>query len=134
MRHNCIGILALTIVPLVVSLGLSAQERIQLTKPIVTTVPDRTSYALERFSIELLPTPRIIVRLAGITDEFVYPCVPTVPPSAPNPCTTDTPAKVQTLITALNTANLSTRSLWRRIFDRLILDFPSRFPGGATVQ
>jgi hypothetical protein len=40
---------------------------------------------------------------------------------------------VQTLIESLNTANLSTRSLWRRVFDKLVADFPSRFTGGATV-
>lgn len=55
----------------------------------------------------------------------------------PNPPTCpgrDTSAEIDSLLTALNTVNLTTRSLWRRIFDNLCADFPSRFPGGCTVQ
>ena len=57
--------------------------------------------------------------------------------TVPNPSTCanlDTSAEVNALIAALNTANLSTRSLWRRVLDRIVADFPSRFPGGGTVQ
>lgn len=53
------------------------------------------------------------------------------PPVCPN---RDTSAEIDALITTLNTINLSTRSLWRRIFDNLCADFPSKFPGGCTVQ
>jgi hypothetical protein len=46
---------------------------------------------------------------------------------------TDTVAKTKTLIQTLGTTNLVTRSMWQRVFDRLVADFPSRFNGGATV-
>lgn len=112
-----------------------AQEGIRLNTPITYTAPPpRSVLVIERFSIELVPSAKIIVRLVGDGEDFVYPCTPTTPPEKPNPCTTDTPAKVATLITALNSANLSTRTLQRRILDRLIADFPARFVGGAVVQ
>lgn len=73
---------------------------------------------------------RIQVVIAGTddgTEVFTYPCS--------NRCAAlDTVVEVNAVITALNTANLSTRSLWHRIFDRLVTDFPERFPGGGTVQ
>ena len=110
-------------------------QSISLGKPIIT--PSLTEYNPGRLVLELLPQPRIevvIVSVTGRQEVFNYPCQPTTPPLPANPCTTDTLAEVQTLINALNTANLTTRNLWRRVFDRLVLDFPSRFPDGATVQ
>jgi hypothetical protein len=105
---------------------LAAQETIVLTAPIVR--PNITGYTPVSLHIEIAPQPRIIIVLAntdGIQPAFIYPC--------DAPCANSTPSSVAALITALNTANLTTRSLWRRIFDRLVLDFPARFVGGATV-
>lgn len=116
---------------LLVSLAvpLSAQEAIALTTPITT--PSIGSYVPARLEIQLQPVPRINVTIidiaTGRTESFGYPC-------AGVGCTVTTDAQVTALVTALNTANLGTRSLWRRVFDRLILDFASRFVGGATVQ
>ena len=55
-------------------------------------------------------------------------------PNPPTCANLDTSAEVNALLNGLNTANLTTRNLWRRVFDRLVADFPSRFPGGGTVQ
>lgn len=103
----------------------AAQETINLTAPIVRA--NIGAYTPRSLFISLSP-PRIQVSIAdadGSVLVFDYPCA--------SPCVNNTPASVTTLINALNTANLTTRSLWRRIFDRLILDFPTRFAGGATV-
>lgn len=111
------------------------QAVISLGKPITT--PNITQYEPGRLTVQLIPQPMIevvIVSVTGREERFTYPCQPTSPPLPPNPCTTDTLSEVATLIEQLNTVNLTTRSLWRRIFDRLVVDFPSRFPDGATVQ
>lgn len=105
-----------------------AQEAIVLTKPITT--PARASYAPVRMELTKLPQARIEVVIRsndGVDERFVYPC-------KPGDCTTDTEPETAALLDALNTADLKTRNLWRRIMDRLVADFPSRFPGGATVQ
>jgi len=102
-------------------------EAIALTTPIAT--PAISGYAPASIAITLLPSPAITVTLVGTNgglEFFQYP--------SPAGTAMDTPAAVLGMIQALNTANLSTRSLWRRVFDRLLLDFPSRFVGGATVQ
>lgn len=125
----------ITILMLLVPVTLQGQEAISLNKPITT--PNITSYTPGRLLLELVPQPRIeivIVSVTGREERFEYPCQPTTPPLPPNPCTTDTLAEVSTLINQLNTVNLTTRSLWRRVFDRLVADFPSRFPDGAVVQ
>lgn len=70
---------------------------------------------------------RIVVTLIGSDGKgevFEYPAAGTP---------RDTTAKIQTLILTLNTTNLATRSLWQLVMDKLVVDFPSRFPGGATV-
>lgn len=106
----------------------SAQEAINLNTPIGSK-PAINNYTPVSLTLVIMPSSTItIVLLAndGTTKSFSYPC------SVPCPFTT--PAQVRTLINTLNTVNLSTRSLWRRIFDRLILDFPGEFVGGATVQ
>lgn len=104
-------------------------EIINLGTPIVPpTPPTISSYRPGSLSITVEPTPAIVVGLLDVNDVvqvFAYP--------DPSVLAYDTPAKVLTLITALNTANLSTRSLWRRVFDRLVADFPTRFSGGGTV-
>jgi len=100
-------------------------EGITLTSPIVP--PVISGYTPVSLTLALVPTPIIVVALMGTTGEvelFTYPAAGS---------SMNTPASVVNMIQALNTANLSTRSLWRRVFDRLLLDFPSRFPGGATV-
>jgi len=105
-----------------------AQEAITLTTPIAN--PAKSTYEPVRLALSVLPQPMVQVTIRandGVEETFMYPC-------KPGECSTDTPGEVTTLITALNTANLTTRSLWRRVFDRLVADFPSRFPGGATVQ
>jgi len=102
-----------------------ANELITLTTPIAQ--PAIASYAPGSLHIELQPAPRLVITLIrtdGKGEVFEYPAVGTP---------TDTPAKVQTLIEQLNTVNLSTRSLWRRVFDKVVADFPARFSGGATV-
>lgn len=105
-----------------------AQEAISLTTPIAR--PAINAYAPGELTISLLPVPRITVvivhQASGTAETFSYPCA--------LPCAYNTDAQVATLIGQLNTVNLTTRSLWRRIFDRLVIDFPARFPGGATVQ
>lgn len=107
---------------------VSAQEGISLTVPIVR--PSITLYDPGSLYIDVNPVPRITVIIvnsaSGVRETFSYPC--------PLPCSFNTDSQVATLITQLNTANLTTRSLWRRVFDRLLLDYPSRFVGGATVQ
>jgi len=111
----------------------TAQEAITLTKPVVTTTT-LTGWAPKSLLITVSPTPTIEIVLIdslGADMRFRYPC-PIAPPV--DTCAVTTNAQVQTIITTLNTANLATRSLWRRIMDRLVADFPARFPGGATVQ
>lgn len=110
-----------------------AQEAIALT--VAKTTPNVTSYAPKSILIDAT-APLIVVTViasgTGQIEDFRYPCTTT--PGAETTCTSaDTPAEVSTLITGLNTANLTIRSLWRRVFDRLCSDFPARFPGGCTV-
>lgn len=110
------------------TLPLHAQEAIALTTPIPGSAAI-SGYTPGALHITLVPSATIQITLIatdGTQVNFSYPC------SAP--CAYSTPAQVATLIGQLNTVNLSTRSLWRRLFDRLLLDFPSRFVGGATVQ
>ena len=78
--------------------------------------------------IRVSPSAEINVSILsniGAVESFAYPAAGT---------SYDTSSAVLTLIGNLNTANLSTRSLWKRVFDRLVADFPSRFNGGATVS
>lgn len=128
MRYRSIilaaGILLLT------SSGV-AQERTVLTKPLPAPVPVPAiaDYTPAELRLVLAPASAITVVLVatdGTALTFDYPCS--------TGCAYDTEAKVRTLIGTLNTINLSTRSLWRRVFDRLVADFPERFPGGAVVQ
>jgi len=106
--------------------SVGAQESITLSAPI----PSVNAYAPGSLLIELSPRPVIAVVLvheaSGRQERFVYPCA--------SPCVMDTEAAVAKMIAALNSANLTTRSLWRRLFDRLLQDFPERFKGGAKVE
>ena len=118
----------LTVLLVLAARPVLTQEAIALTTPIAAK-PAISNYTPGSLTIILLPSPSIQVVLVatdGTTANFSYPCS--------TPCAYTTPAQVATLIGQLNTLNLSTRSLWRRLFDRLLIDFPSRFVGGATVQ
>ena len=118
-------ILALCLLALTVT--SFAQEQISLTTPIAAK-PAIANYTPGSLTITLVPSASIVAVLIGtdgVAKSFTYPCAP--------PCAFSTPAQVLTLIGQLNTVNLSTRSLWRRLFDRLVLDFPTEFVGGATV-
>lgn len=107
-----------------------AQEVITLGTPVAR--PSIATYAPASLTITLVPDAhiRIVIMSGDVEQVFDYPCPQTVPVT----CATDTLAETATLIGQLNTANLSTRSLWRRVFDRLVADFPARFSGGGTVQ
>ncbi len=128
----------------------SAQGAITLGTPITAPAPPAiASYVPKALTLETGAAARIVITLVSndanareIHFEYPRDCgsfgatlvnglqVPN-PPTCPN---LDTSAEVATLIGQLNTANLSTRSLWRRVFDRLVADFPARFNGGGTVQ
>lgn len=114
--------LLLSLIPVL----LLGQERISLPQ----AMPSVNAFNPGSLTISVEPDVYIQVTLVhaatGKPETFFYPCS--------EPCAFSTPVQVQTMITSLNTANLSTRSLWRRIMDRLLLDFPTRFPSGATVQ
>lgn len=105
-----------------------ANEKIILTTPI--TAPAIADYTPGSLLLALVPEPRIVVTIIrnsdGRGEVFEYP--------ASGVTSADTPAGVAALVETLNTLNLSTRSLWRRIFDRLVADFPARFPGGASIS
>lgn len=99
-------------------------DSISLTTPIAQ--PSISSYTPGSLYLGA-SEGRIVATLVGTDGKgqvFEYPDAST---------TTDTAAKTKALIQALNTANLSIRSLWQRVFDRLVADFPARFNGGATV-
>lgn len=87
--------------------GLAAQERLALTTPIPLPV-QVTGYSVNAVLLKWAPTPQIVITLRaddGTTLDAVYEG-----------------ATATTLMVALNKANLSTRSLNQRIFDRLIAD------------
>ena len=101
-----------------------ANEQITLTTPIAQ--PSITAYTPVCLYLSLT-LPQIAVEVIGTDGQrllFTYPAAGT---------SMDTDAKVRSTIEALNTINLSARSLWRRVFDKLVADFPARFPGGASV-
>lgn len=96
-------------------------ETYTLTTPIVPVEPMTTSYYLVRFVVERAPVARLSVLIqsnAGDRIEVRY--------SDDAGGTT-----AATLISNLNTANLSTKSLQRRLFDRLAAD--GYLPAGAVT-
>ena len=102
-------------------------DELTLNTPIV--ISSISGYTLRDLYIGLSPASTVVVTLVGTNgglEVFQYP--------SPEGTQFDTVEKVGNLITALNTANLSTRSLKRRLLDRLLLDFPDRFLGGGVVQ
>lgn len=104
-----------------------ANEEIILTAPVAQPALGRFRPGSLHLSVK--PVPLIIATLIRNDNDrgelFEYPATGT---------SLDTPAKVLAAIEAFNTANLSVRSLWRRLLDKLLLDFPNRFPGGGTVS
>lgn len=142
--------LSLVFTLLLVAVPTLAQGSIALGTPIVpATPPTISAYTPVELVIRPGANAQIVVTIVATTDPtkvliFEYPrdcgsfggtttngVFTPNPPVCPN---LDSSAEVDALITTLNTVNLSTRSLWRRVFDRLVADFPSRFPGGGTVQ
>ena len=89
------------------ALGLTAQERLTLTTPIPPPA-QVVGYTVSSLLLKWEPTPQIVVTLKGEDGKYtdqVYEG-----------------ATATTLMIGLNKANLSTRSLNQRIFDRLIAD------------
>jgi hypothetical protein len=103
MRHTLLALVVFA----GFALGLTAQERISLTTPIPQPA-QVVGYTVSALLLKWEPTPQIVVTLRGEDGKYtdqVYEG-----------------ATATTLMTALNKANLSTRSLNQRIFDRLIAD------------
>lgn len=83
-------------------------ERVTLTTP--ETKPNNTGYQITSLLLDVAGA-RIMIQLAGDNGEsktVIY--------------SSSTTPTAQTLMTGLNKANLTTRSLNQRIFDRLITD------------
>lgn len=138
----------LTLVCLLAPVTALAQDGIVVGTPITFSTPATiTVWDIKSLLYEPGDNARILVELVGrgrpdvvLTFEYPRDCGSfgsSGNPPVPNPpvcANLDTSSEVNDLITALNTANLGTRSLRRRTLDRLCADFPSRFPGGCTVQ
>lgn len=90
------------------TIGLVAQERVDLTTP--ETKPTNAQYSISRLTLDL-DAASIVVELKGQNGERLT--------KAYTPTTTPTGLA---LLTALNKANLSTRSLKQRVFDQLVSD------------
>lgn len=127
--------LMLTLILTLLSAGALAQERITLKTPVVPP-PAITDYRPGALFLQAMDpdtglTARIVVTLLRSdhrTEVFEYPCG--------NGCLAmDSVTEVQAAIVALNSqANMTVRTLWRRVFDALVRDFPERFGGQAVVQ
>jgi hypothetical protein len=87
---------------------LSAQERVTLTT--AETKPSNTQYTVAALHLDWT-AQSIVVEMTGVNGERLT--------KAYTPTTTPTGSS---LLVSLNKANLTTRSLNQRIFDRLILD------------
>jgi len=82
-------------------------ELLTLTTPLPQP-PQVTGYTVSRVLLNWEPTPQVVITLRGEDGQlvdFVY-----------------SGATATTMMVGLNKANLSTRSLNQRIFDRLIAD------------
>lgn len=100
------------------------------TFPTPTTITDWSPVSLFVQTASAVDShPKIIVIIVANDGStrltFNYP--------DPSVAAFDTDAEVQTLINSLNTANMTTTSLWKRVFQRLCTDFPSKFTGGCSV-
>lgn len=92
------------------TLPLAAQEKLTLSAPIAK--PSLSEWSVARFSIDV-EAVEILVTVKADNGEYKAVRYPNA--------TTDA-AQTVTLINALNTANLSTKSLRRRILERLQAD------------
>ena len=135
---------------LLITSEVSGQGAVAIGTPIVPPTPPTINlYNPHSLTIRPGANASITVELVASSDptnvmSFEYPrdCGSfgstvvdgKVVPNGPTCPNHDSSVEVNALITALNTVNLSTRSLWRRVFDRVCADFPSKFPGGCTVQ
>jgi hypothetical protein len=105
-----------------------ANEQILLTVPAAQ--PVLSGYRRGSLQLFVEPAPRIVVTIirndTNTGEVFEYPAAGT---------SLATEAQVLASLVALNTANLSGvhAALWQRIADKLVVDFPARFAGGATV-
>ena len=85
-------------------------EILNLTTPM--TGPTVTTYRVAKLHLDWLPEPRIEIRLKGSDGSFkLYTYDDESTPTATS------------LITTLNTANLSVKSLHKRVLERIELDF-----------
>lgn len=141
-------LLLLSAFTLVAAPALAQGGNIHLNAPITFAAPAAiTDYDPVSILLQVEPAAdaKIVIKLqsradASRTEEIVYPrdCQSPgvdaegapLPPVCPS---RDTAAEIRTLIGQLNTVNLSTRSLYRRVMDNLCADFPARFPG-CVVQ
>lgn len=89
-------------------------ERIILSAPIVTQ-HTLDVWRLAEVLLRREPSPTIVIRLVG--------------PNGEQQAISYDGSTAQTMLVALNKANLSTRSLTARIFDRLVSDYPQLFTG-----
>lgn len=101
-------------------------EAITLNIPIPKTTNEYKPHSLVIRVYPVASIDIIIINNLGEQERFQYP-------TAVGASNFDTHDRVAVMINTLNTANLSTRSLWRRIFDRLLADFPDKFTGGGVV-
>lgn len=134
MRH----LLALGFL-LIVSSTAAAQGAIAITPVVPASPPTIAGYNPGGLDLQFANGKIVLTLVAPSsstqTQAVVWPddCI-ALGQSAPGSCATrDTAAEVQSLITTLNTTNLTTRSLWRRAMDLVCADFLARFPG-CTVQ
>lgn len=126
-QKNILSIVFIVIGFIILAARIDSQK-IQLTTPV--NQPSINDYDPGSILLQVRPVPRIeviIINNAGQDINFNYPC-------PINSCQYDTEPEVLTLINTIGSLNLSTRNLWLRTFDRLVIDFPSRFPGAVTVQ
>ena len=84
-------------------------EKITLATPEVIPQVTTTDYQITAIHLHVRPVARIVVNFQGTNNEARQWIV-------------DDPARALMLIKALNTANLSLKSLERRIFEQAITD------------
>lgn len=102
--------LLLVSVVVLLALPLAAQEKLTLTAPV--TKPSLSEWTVARFNIDV-ETSELMITVKADNGEYK---------SIRYPNATTDQASTTTLINALNTANLTTKSLRRRILERLQAD------------
>lgn len=142
MHRPLFGLLAL----LAAAPALAQDGQITLGTPVTFAAPAAiTDYRPTSITLRKLPVAQILVEIVANSDAskvmtFEYPrdCGSFGSTDGkPNPPTCparDTSTEIAALIDTIVSLNLSVTNLWRRVFTNLCADFPSRFPGGCTVQ